>query len=97
MKTLFAIIVAVSTAGITVPAIAQTAPTARVSYADLDTASSAGMHVLEARVSAAARTVCGGESTDLTDKARLAKCRKAAIAEAMTSFARKNAPVYASR
>lgn len=97
MKTVFAIVVAVSMVGITVPAVAQTVPTARVSFADLDTANSAGMHVLEMRVSAAARIVCGSDATDLTDKARIAKCRKAAIADAMTSFARKNAPVYASR
>lgn len=77
---------------------AQAAPSVRVSYADLDVASSAGMHTLDRRVALAADTVCGGrDSRDLAALGRYNACRKAAVAGAMEAFAKKHAPVYASR
>ena len=95
MKILFALIAAVSTVGLTVPAVAQTST--RVSFADLDTSSDAGRHAFELRVRTAARNVCSGASSDLGGATAAAKCRRVAIANAMTQFENKTAPRYASR
>jgi UrcA family protein len=65
------------------------APTARVSYADLDLASQAGVAKLERRVSAAADRLCVGIGIE-TLTARLAgqTCRDAAIASAAPQIQR---------
>lgn len=96
-----ALIVAAATAGFAAlvpPAGAQEA-TATVSYAGLDLGSAAGMATMEHRVAAAATRVCGISTTviDLGTRVAQAKCRKAAIADAMGALQAKNAPVFASR
>lgn len=100
MKTRFTIIAAIAITGLTGGiGHAQDKPmSVRVSYADLDVASSAGMKTLEKRVTTAAGTVCGRRDTvDLQQQAQYNKCRRTAISNAMDSFQAKNTPVYASR
>ena len=59
------------------------APSARVSYADLDLASRAGVQKLERRVDAAAERLCVGIGVEaLADRLAGAKCRDATIAAA---------------
>jgi len=43
------------------------APTAKVSYADLDLTSAQGAKTLHARITAAARQVCAGDTFDIRD------------------------------
>jgi UrcA family protein len=60
------------------------APTARVSYADLDLASRAGVHKLVRRVDAAADRLCTGIGIEtLADRLDGARCRAATIAAAV--------------
>lgn len=97
-----AFVVAAATAAfaaIVPPASAQGMPTTTVSYADLDLSSAAGMTTIERRIAGAADRVCGVSATvsDLGTRVAQAKCRKAAIADAMGTLQAKNAPVYASR
>ena len=59
------------------------APSARVSYADLDLGSRAGVQKLERRIDAAAERLCVGIGIEtLADRLDGAKCRDATIAAA---------------
>ena len=62
---------------------AEAAPTAKVSYSDLDLQGSAGEAALKARVEKAAVKVCGhADGRTLADYERVADCRAEAIADA---------------
>lgn len=73
--------------------------TVRVSYADLNLSSSAGMNTLTRRINAAANTACAVEpgQRDLTSKGNSARCHVAAVASARTAIAAATAPMFASR
>jgi UrcA family protein len=79
-------------------ASAQTPPSTRVSYADLDVASTAGKTTLKARIERAAHSVCGGFNSDfdLAGRAAGIQCYKAAVGNAMSQF-NSRTPQFASR
>lgn len=63
--------------------VAPTAVTVRVSFADLNLATSQGRAVLDRRIAGAARSICGSYfSTDLQMRALVEDCRDDAIASA---------------
>ncbi len=97
MKIVFAAVVAM-TALAAPSANAQTTPTARVSYADLDIHSSAGQTTLKSRSEHAARNVCGSFNSDfdLASRTSVNRCYRAAIGDAMNQL-NARAPQYASR
>ncbi|MCW3838450.1 UrcA family protein [Sphingomonas canadensis] len=79
LKTLIALPLLIAAA----PAIAQDAPVARVSYADLDLGSAAGRAQLEHRIQAAVRLVCEDPKTrDLRREVQNRGCRDTALANA---------------
>jgi len=79
--------IAATAALVAVPASAETAPTVKVAYGDLNLSSPAGQQHLQARLHSAARAVCGIESgATLPNPARVA-CAKKAIAQADVEFA----------
>lgn len=85
-STLFLAAVAATAATFSFPALAQpaAAPTAEVSYSDLNLASRAGADALQERVARAARRVCtvdGDKSLGSAVEARA--CAKVAVARAM--------------
>ncbi len=94
-------IVTAAALGLTAATLAhgQTAPSATVSYADLDTGTAAGRDALTRRVANAASAVCGVENgtTDLASHIAARTCRAKAIAVTMLAFAMKTTPQYASR
>ncbi|MGI4880824.1 MAG: UrcA family protein [Janthinobacterium lividum] len=99
MKILLALTAIVSVAGLgTAASAADVTRSTTVNYADLNVGSAAGMQRLTQRVNNAARDVCNNrDSQELAALNAYNKCRKGAVASAMTAFNAKNAPVLASR
>ncbi len=75
----------------------EAAPSVRVSYADLNIGSVAGQDQLAVRIKAAARHVCDNNELGLANRIAVQRCRKQAVAGAMTTMASLTAPTYASR
>jgi UrcA family protein len=71
----------------------------KVGYADLNLASAAGQEMLDHRIDAAARKVCGVDSDErlLSISTAAARCHKDAIARTKFAIASAYAPVLASR
>ncbi len=84
MKT-FIIALALATTAFAAPSVtAQTAPTAKVFYGDLNLDSAAGQAAFKVRVSRAAHVVCGGTSaSDLGERTAMNACYAAAMHGAM--------------
>ena len=56
-----------------------------VSYADLDLSKPAGRAALDARIHAAARSVCSVNATNMIDRSAEHRCAKAAVSSATRS------------
>lgn len=70
-------------------ASAEDAPTAIVTYADLNLSSTAGVVALNRRISAAARRICGEDDIrDLQRQAAVDACRTAAVRSAAPQVAK---------
>ncbi len=84
MKT-FILAFAVATAAFAAPAVnAQTAPTAKVFYGDLNLDGAAGQAALKVRLTRAAHTVCGNSGqVTLVERANVAACFAKAMHDAM--------------
>lgn len=96
-KPLSAIAALVFASALVVPTVSQAAESnsVRVSYADLNLASSLGRHTLQKRIAGAARTVCEIEdSRELALATATNICRGESIARAQPAF---DAAVAASR
>ena len=90
MKTLPALAALVVAGAFVAPTVsqAQEANSVRVTYADLNLASLGGQHVLQGRISNAARVVCYVEedSHDLTLATETTACRSGAMAMAQPQY-----------
>ncbi len=95
MKILIAAAVALTT--LAAPSVnAQTAPTAKVFYGDLNLATAAGQATLKSRISGAARAVCGrSDSEDLASRVNHTNCLRTAVNSAMAQLPT-TAPQFAS-
>ncbi len=96
MKILLAAAVALST--LAAPSVlAQTAPTAKVFYGDLNLDSTAGQATLKTRISQAARNVCRSiDSNDIASRSAWQACFISAFTGAMSQMPA-TAPQFASR
>jgi UrcA family protein len=89
LKTFSAAAAVLVTSALVTPTVSQAQETrsARVSYADLNLASSAGQGQLQRRIAFAARSVCDdGGYTDLAMMAAVLSCRNAAVADAQPAY-----------
>ena len=89
MKPLFALGALIVASALVVPTVSQAAAnnSARVSYADLNLASDAGIAALRGRIAGAARDVCEIEdSREMALAAATDSCRSIAIADAQPAF-----------
>ena len=89
MKMLPALAAVATAAALLVPTASQAQDTRseRVTYADLDLASSAGQGRLRARIAFAAKNVCdAGRYNDMTMMPLVLACRSDAIASAQPAF-----------
>lgn len=82
---------------VTVVQAQEAAPTMRVSYAGLDLTSTQGQAQLATRIKTAARLVCDGNEFGLANRIAAQRCRKQAVASAMTTVASLTAQTYAAR
>jgi UrcA family protein len=85
--------VAASAFALSAPAYADTAPTARVSYADLDLSRESDAQAMYARLQQAARDVCapvGHGRRGLAARAAVRECRADVVAQSVSSL---NAPL----
>jgi UrcA family protein len=90
MKTLPALAALAVAGAFVAPTVSQAAEanSVRVSYADLNLASSGGQHVLQGRIAGAARVVCyvQEETHDLTLASATNACRSDAMAMAQPQY-----------
>jgi UrcA family protein len=97
MKTVSALAALAVASAFVLPTVSQAdeANSVRVSFADLDLASGAGQHILQRRISGAARIVCVIEdSRELALRSVTNACRSDAIASAQPAY---DAAVAAAR
>jgi UrcA family protein len=89
LKTLPALAALAVAAALVIPTVSMAAEqrSARVSYADLNLASSMGQHKLQRRIAFAASNVCDtADRLDLNFARAVAQCRSGAIADAQPAY-----------
>jgi UrcA family protein len=89
LKTLTAVAAAAVAATLLVPTVSEAADTdsVRVSYADLNLASSIGQNTLQRRIVFAARVVCGpADQRDIPFWMAVGECRDGSVADAQPQY-----------